>query len=82
MAKSVGSFNWERGFREPSDSKPWELDNGDDDVDNLRLPPRRKSSPARHTISWALTFYEHGLRCTMKPVRPMDYPAGGNHNVT
>jgi phenol 2-monooxygenase len=84
MAKSVGSFNWERGFREPSDFKPWELDTGDDDVDNLRLPPSKEVvTSSTHNFmglnilrTWPTMYDEtnssHGLPSWWKPQRDVD----------
>jgi phenol 2-monooxygenase len=85
MAKSVASFTWERGFREPSNSRPWEIETGDDDDENeLSLPPSKEvvTSSAHNAFgvnilrTWP-TMYDgtnspHGLPKWWKPQRDVD----------
>ncbi|EDU42704.1 FAD binding domain containing protein [Pyrenophora tritici-repentis Pt-1C-BFP] len=81
MAKSVASFTWERGFREPSAIPQWETDN---DIDGTTLPPSKEvvTSSQHNDLgvnvlrTWP-TLYDgtnnpHGIPAWWKPQKEVD----------
>ncbi|KAF2637244.1 FAD binding domain-containing protein [Massarina eburnea CBS 473.64] len=85
MAKSIASFTWERGFREPSEIRPWEAENDDDNSQHgFSLPPPKEVvTSSRHNAmginilrTWP-TLYDgtnipHGIPSWWKPQREVD----------
>lgn len=81
MARSVSSSTWERGFREPSEIRRWEVEHDDDDSS---LPPSKEVvTSSRHNAiginvlrTWP-TLYDgtntpHGIPTWWKPQREVD----------
>lgn len=90
MAKSVASFTWERGFREPCEIRRWEIE---DDGDSASLPPSKEVvTSSRHNDmgvnvlrTWP-TLYDgtntpHDIPAWWKPLQEVDVLiCGGQYN--
>ncbi|KAI9661313.1 MAG: hypothetical protein M1821_009640 [Bathelium mastoideum] len=48
MAKSVASYTWERGFREPTNDLPWEVRSDPNDNDGYVCPPSKEVATSTH----------------------------------